>query len=72
MGRPKNGHFANGDGEDPEREIVFATFQPGRLRKWSRAEMRRLSAHDIQALLETRRAVVLEEFESEDRATFRP
>ena len=62
----------DGAGQERDREIVFATFQPGRLRKWSRGEMSRLSADEIKQLLESRRAVVLAEFESVDRATFRP
>jgi hypothetical protein len=58
--------------EDPGQEVVFATFQPGRLRKWSRAEMLRLSAEDIRAMLDSRRAVVLQEFECAEGARFRP
>jgi len=72
MDKRDGGPFADGEADEAEREIVFATFQPGRLRKWSRAEMRKLSAPDIQEMLESRRAVVLAEFQTADRAIFRP
>jgi hypothetical protein len=72
MFTPDDEPVPEGAGHDAEREVVFATFQPGRFRKWSRGEMRRLTAHDIQDLLGSRRAVVLAHFESADGARFRP
>jgi hypothetical protein len=55
-----------------EDDIVFETFQPGRLRKWSRGEMRRLPAVDIHDAVDSGRAVVVADFDSGDGETFRP
>ena len=55
-----------------EDDIVFETFQPGRVRKWSRGEMRRLPALDIHEAVDCGRAVVVAEFESGDGELFRP
>jgi hypothetical protein len=55
-----------------EDDIVFETFQPGRLRKWSRGEMRALPAVDIHDAVDSGRAVVVADFESGDGETFRP
>jgi hypothetical protein len=55
-----------------EDDIVFETFQPGRVRKWSRGEMRRLPAVDIQDAVDCGRAVVVADFESGDQVVFRP
>jgi hypothetical protein len=55
-----------------EDDVVFETFQPGRVRKWSRGEMRRLPALDIHEAVDCGRAVVVAEFESGDGELFRP
>jgi hypothetical protein len=55
-----------------EDDIVFETFQPGRLRKWSRGEMRTLPAVDIHDAVDSGRAVVVADFQSGDGETFRP
>ena len=55
-----------------EDDIVFETFQPGRVRKWSRGEMRSLPAMDIQDAVDAGRAVVVADFESGDGELFRP
>jgi len=61
--------------QDPNRredDIVFETFQPGRVRKWSRGEMRTLPAMDIHDAVDSGRAVVVADFESGDGEVFRP
>ena len=61
--------------QDPnsrEDDIVFETFQPGRVRKWSRGEMRTLPAMDIHDAVDSGRAVVVADFESGDGEVFRP
>jgi hypothetical protein len=55
-----------------EDDIVFETFQPGRVRKWSRGEMRSLPAMDIQDAVDCGRAVVVADFQSGDGELFRP
>lgn len=55
-----------------EDDIVFETFQPGRVRKWSRGEMRSLPAMDIHDAVDAGRAVVVADFESGDGELFRP
>ena len=61
-----------GDLNTQEDDIVFETFQPGRVRKWSRGEMRTLPALDIQEAVDCGRAVVVAGFESGDGQVFRP
>jgi hypothetical protein len=55
-----------------EDDIVFETFQPGRVRKWSRGEMRSLPAIDIKDAVDCGRAVVVADFQSGDGELFRP
>ena len=72
MCRFVDGSRLAGDMNLREDDIVFETFQPGRVRKWSRGEMRRLPAVDIHDAVDCGRAVVVAVFESGDGEVFRP
>ena len=72
MCRFVDGARLQGDLNTDEDDIVFETFQPGRVRKWSRGEMRRLPAIDVQEAVDSGRAVVVADFESGDGVVFRP
>ena len=72
MCRSVDGTRLAGDLNLQEDDIVFETFQPGRVRKWSRGEMRSLPGIDIHEAVDCGRAVVVADFESGDGEVFRP